>query len=162
MHTNHVALAERDDLEFGATGFRDCFLEGDCGARGSVFLLRVMAFEDLAVVAVFESSGRRARDVEEKVYPNRKIAAIKKAGLILGDEFTNAGKLAVPAGGPDDNIFTGTNAGRKTIKHCGGCGEVDDRVDLGEAGSERRATGIVRCPKNPNIVLAMPSNFGHE
>jgi len=146
VHAYGVAFAEGDDFEFFLGGFADCLLHDDRGAGGRVFLLDVVAFEDLAGVIEVHGGGGGLDDFEEEIYADGKVGAIKDAGVGCQRLFAEAREVVVPAGGADDDAFVGADAGLGVRDYGGGGGEVDDGIEGGEEfGGQGAGIGVGRA-----------------
>ena len=96
---------------FVAAGFADDVLEGDRGAGGGVFLVGVVAFEDLARVVVAQGCCGSARYVEEKIHADGEICGVEESSFVLLDQGADVVDVLVPAGRADDHVLAGFDAG---------------------------------------------------
>ena len=65
---------------------------------GSVFLVLVVALEDLSRVTEFEGGSGGGGDLEKEVYADGKIGAVNEAGIGGDNHLPQTRQLVVPAG----------------------------------------------------------------
>ena len=132
MQADYLAFAEGCDLEsfLLAAGFADYALEGDGRAGGGVFLVGVVALENLAGVIVAQGGGGGAGDVEEEIYADGEIGGVEESCSVVLDQVADVVDFFVPAGGADDHILAGFHAGFDVGEDAVGGSEVDDGVDI--------------------------------
>lgn len=165
VEADDFAFAKGCDLErFAlAAGFADDAPEGDGSAGGRVFLVGVVALENLARVSVLEGSGGGTGDIEEEVHTQGEIAGVDESGLVLLDQMAHAVEFCIPTCRADDHVFSGTGAGFDVGDDAVWSGEVDDGVDgLELFGSERGAGGVFFGSGDLDEMLPLARNFGDE
>src|SRR5262252_1710691 len=129
MHSDHVSFAKGDDFEFMPAHLADQLLQRERCARRRVFLLRVMTFENLAGILELRGRSGGADNVEEQVYADGKVRSVEKSRLCRLHPLAQPWYLLVPAGGADDDVLPGTDAGFSVGND--GCGdrEIDHRIE---------------------------------
>src|SRR6478736_8065075 len=110
MHTNHIALAERGDFHVDIGCVSDDLLQGCRSSRRRVFLLRMVAFEDVAQILMLQYSRCGAGGLEKQIDAYREIRAIEKPGLVFVDQLSHALQVAIPAGGSYHHVLVGPDA----------------------------------------------------
>jgi len=170
VQADDLAFAEGGDFEIGgaacghfATGFADQVLERDGSAGGRVFFGGVVALEDLSGVVVMQGGGGGAGGFVEQIHADGKISGVDETGFVLRDQSADAIDLVVPAGGADDHVLAGFDAGFDVIEDDVRRAEVDDGVDVVEFfGGERCAGGVFFGAGDADVMLAVGGDFGDE
>jgi hypothetical protein len=72
---------------FSAAGLADDVLNGDRCPRRRVFLVRVVALEDLSGVIVPQGCGGRARNLEKQIHSDREIRRKNKSSAVALNQF---------------------------------------------------------------------------
>src|SRR5579864_4932184 len=165
MHPHDFAFAEGNDLEifFLAAGFANYVLDGESRAGWRVFLVRVVALEDLSGVVVTQGGGRGPGDIEEQVHTYGKIGRVDESSVVRIHQFANAVPYVVPTGCAHDHVFSRVDAGFDVGDYAVWGGEVDDYVDVAQLfGGERGAFGVLSGTGNSEVVFAFAGYFGDQ
>lgn len=115
-----------------STRFADYLLECDCSAGRGVFFVGVVAFEYLTGVIVMQGGGGGAGYVEEQIYSDGKVGGVDESGFVLFDQGADVIDFFVPAGGADDHILAGSDAGFDVGEDAVRGAEIDYGVDVVE------------------------------
>src|SRR5437870_9865995 len=88
---------------------------------------------------------------------------VKKAGPALFYQLADVGQFAIPAGGPDDHILRGMDAGRNILQDRVRRSEVNHEIDVVQVVCrECRGVGIIGRAQDTNLVLAIPCYSGNQ
>ena len=163
MHADHVAFAERSDFQLGSGGVLNNSLQRHRRSRRRVFLLGVMALEDLSGILVLQSGGGGARNVEKQIYSDGKICGVEKPTSALFHHLPDSRQFAIPAGSADDHVLPGADASLNVPKNRGRSGEIDNHIDrsqpLRPSGGGVR---IVGGAQHGYLMAALACHFRHQ
>src|SRR5450631_263680 len=165
VQADHVTFAEGCDLQifFLVAGLADYLLDRDGGAGRGVFLVDVVALENLSGVVVAQGYGGGAGYVEEEIHADREVCGVDEACIVLLDQSTDAGDVFVPSGGAHDHVLTGFCAGLDVGEDAVGSGEVDDGVDVAEVfWSERGAGSVFFRAGDADVMFALGGDFRYQ
>src|SRR5581483_996310 len=163
VHADDLSFAKGDDLQLRVACLLHDFLKGERSAGWRIFLVGVVALEDLAEVAVFQRGSRGARNFKKQIYANRKIRAINKAGSGSRDQGADSGQFRVPASGAYDHVLAGSYAGLDVQESGFWRGEVNYDLNLAQVlRGERRGARIIACAQDADLMPAFPRKIGDQ
>ena len=130
------------------------------GAGGRVFLVNVVALENLAGVVVAHGRGGGAGNIEEEIHSDGEVGGVDESRLVPLDEGADAVEVFVPTGGAHDHILAGSGAGFDVGQDDMRCGEVDDGVDVAQVfWCQEGAGSVLRRSDRADLVLALSGYF---
>lgn len=165
MQADDITFTEGNDFGafFLSAGFTNQLLESDGSAGRCVFFVGVVALENLARIIVAESGSGGAGNLEEEIYADGEIRAVKESCLVLLDQGADAIDVIVPACGADDHVLSGVDAGFDVGNDRVRRGEVDDGIDVVELFfCERGAGEILFGAGDLDSMLALGGDFRDE
>jgi len=162
MHSDYIPFAERSDFKLGSGRILDDSLQRGGRSRRRIFLLRMMAFEDLSEILVPQSGRCASRNLKKQIYTQREIGRLEQtdsASRVFHHE-PDSRQLAVPAGSSNDNAFLRSDASFNVPEHRGWGGEIDDHVDRSQLlRSERGSSRILSRAQHLHLVAALARHF---
>src|SRR5579872_423873 len=163
MHPDCVAFPHRCNLHLlSAVSFKD-LLDGCRGARGLVFLLRMMFLDNISAIALGHRRRQRPDGFEEQVHAYREIRSIEKRRLALLHQFAHFFQMLLPSRSAHNHGDACLRAADNIGNHGKRRGEVDHHINLAKE-FRRQAPSIlvVLAGQRAHFMPALRGYLSHQ
>src|ERR1700688_1995442 len=165
MHAHHIAFAEGNNLQVCtfAAGLAHRPLQDDGGSRWRIFLLGVVAFEDLPTVIVLQRCGGGPCRLQKNAHADREVCRTDQCDALSFNQFSDSIDFAVPARRSNHHILACLSTGFDVIDYASRGGEINHHVDFALFfWGKGFGVPILRCARDLSIVSPLARYLRHQ
>src|ERR1700688_153149 len=155
MHAHHIAFAEGNNLQVCtfAAGLAHRPLQDDGGSRWRVFLLGVVALEDLPNVIVLQRCGGGLCRFQKNAHADREVCRTDQCDALSFNQFSDSIDFAVPARRPNHHILACLSTGFDVSDYGSRGGKINHHVDFASFTSSSSITNVKLISDAPCEII---------